>query len=267
MAPELLGSAQYANAATDLFSLGIVAMVAQTGANPQNWSGPLRQQEQQLAGLDERLKRSVLKAVEESSAERWQSAREWTRDLQEISARRSGSSPMVLGLVGLLLLGALGLGGVAVVGVLLVQADGGDASSAAPLPEVPVPSPVEAEVPVDLPDAAIYVSANGVDDVIEILVDGELVGTCIWDVADCSVNQYVALGQKTHAEVLFRLTNNEYESLCLIGPCGKYSGEFEVRSEGGEALWSDRVYCHSNQGCPGANTPGVKYEKAYLWQR
>jgi hypothetical protein len=114
----------------------------------------------------------------------------------------------------------------------------------------------------------IYVGASGVDDVVEIFVDDQPVGTCSWatSAADCSVRVRVDLGSKTTAKVRFKLTNLIYNGPCFPGPCGKYTGTFYVDGVTGEREFTDTVSCRA-ASCADGNTAGVKYDRTVTWTR
>lgn len=114
----------------------------------------------------------------------------------------------------------------------------------------------------------IILGATGVDDLVEILVDGEVVASCSWSTnyEDCGVRHRVDLGTRTTARITFRLTNHVYNGPCFPGPCGKYSGSFYVENARGEREWSDSVRCHVRD-CPDGNTAGLKYDRTVTWQK
>lgn len=114
----------------------------------------------------------------------------------------------------------------------------------------------------------IYVGASGVDDMVEIFVDDQPVGTCSWSTsaADCSVRVRVDLGSKTSAKVRFKLTNYVYNGPCFPGPCGKYTGTFYVDGVTGEREFTDAVSCRA-ASCSDGNTAGVKYDRTVTWTK
>jgi hypothetical protein len=163
-APELQGNAQFANRSTDLYSLGVTAMVAAThGADPRTWSKPLTDHGALLDRLGPDLRVSILKAVVHKSSERpYAVAADWLADLEpkvaappvaparpKPAARKTAppqpkATPSMM--AWLVVIGLLGICGVGVVGVA------GTFMKNQPVDDAPPQAPVVVEetTPVDV---------------------------------------------------------------------------------------------------------------------
>ncbi len=99
------------------------------------------------------------------------------------------------------------------------------------------------------------VQASGVDDRVEIYIDESLESTCEWDGsnASCGVKIKNASGR---TKIRIKLINYVYAGPCLLGGCGKYSGDFRI-SLNGDGLWTDSVYVRDN-------SPGLKYDTVII---
>jgi hypothetical protein len=116
-------------------------------------------------------------------------------------------------------------------------------------------------------DDYIIVGARNVDDRVDIYVGGENVGSCTWTSnPGCSVRVKIPTKGAAKLKIRFKLTNYVYNGTCILGPCGKYAGDFYVRNSNGETEWSDSVNCHV-KSCSGGNSRGVKYDHTVTWER
>jgi len=100
--------------------------------------------------------------------------------------------------------------------------------------------------------ASVEITAEDVDDRIDIYVDGNHQDTCTWNsnpgcFAGITANLY-----GTH-DIRFKLTNYVYNGFCMFGGCGKYSADLTIRSNG-SGIWSKSIYRRDN-------SPGVKYDR------
>jgi len=97
----------------------------------------------------------------------------------------------------------------------------------------------------------VKITADNVDDRIDIYVNDEHQDSCEWN---GNPGCYAGVkGQLTGThDIRFKLTNYVYRGFCLVGPCGKYSADLSIRMNG-DLLWSK--YIHRND-----NSNGIKYD-------
>ncbi len=99
--------------------------------------------------------------------------------------------------------------------------------------------------------AYVEVTAENVDDRIDIYIDGEHQSTCTWSVNPGCVAGVEGELSGTH-DIRFKLTNYVYSGFC-IGVCGKYAADLTITINQ-ERAWSKNIHRRNNNR-------GVKYDQ------
>lgn len=100
--------------------------------------------------------------------------------------------------------------------------------------------------------ARVQITANDVDDRIDVYIDGDHKDSCEWQ---SNPGCYVGLQGNlsgTH-DIRFKLTNYVYRGPCLFGGCGKYAADLQIKSDG-DVIWSKSIYRSDNSS-------GIKYNE------